>query len=184
MKQVVLFIHGAGDEAYVSDTPLADSLRAALGDDYEVRYPRMMTKGSMGYDAWKETILDELASLSPDAAAPVLVGHSFGGSVLLKLLSETETIPVAGLFLVAVPFWGAPDWEVDDYTLADDFASRLPRPLPVFLYHSRDDDEVPFEHVMRYAQRLPDATLRTFDSGGHQLNDDLSAVAADIAALR
>ena len=63
------------------------------------------------------------------------------------------------------------------------FAVRLPTWTPVYLYHSRDDATVPFEHLALYAQALPQATVRAFEEGGHQLNDDLAAVARDIAAL-
>jgi hypothetical protein len=34
-----------------------------------------------------------------------------------------------------------------------------------------------------YTEKLPQATARTFDEGGHQFNDDLSAMARDIQSL-
>jgi hypothetical protein len=55
--------------------------------------------------------------------------------------------------------------------------------MPISLYHCRDDAVVPFDHLALYAQALPRATVRAFDEGGHQLNNDLSAVARDIASL-
>jgi uncharacterized protein len=98
-----------------------------------------------------------------------LVGHSLGGSVLLKYLAEAgmdrvlvptpASITIAGLFLLAVPFWGTPDWEVDAYALPEGFAARLPPGLPVLLYHCRDDAVVPFAHLALYAQHLPHAPL-------------------------
>jgi predicted alpha/beta hydrolase family esterase len=70
-----------------------------------------------------------------------------GGSVLLKCLTEEKmTKAIAGLFLIAAPYWGAEDWEVDEYILPNDFAARLPKTLPIFFYHSRDDDTIPFVH--------------------------------------
>ncbi len=53
----------------------------------------------------------------------------------------------------------------------------------VYLYHSRDDEVVPFAHAVLYAQKLPHATVREFDGGGHQFGDDLSEVARDIGGL-
>jgi predicted alpha/beta hydrolase family esterase len=107
-----------------------------------------------------------------------------GGSILLKYLSEEEAAkPVAGLFLVAAPYWGVEDWEVGEYALQEDFASRLLRGLPVFLYHSRDDETVPFAHLALYAEKLPRATVKEFDGCGHQFDDDLSEVARDIGRL-
>jgi hypothetical protein len=42
---------------------------------------------------------------------------------------------------------------------------------------------VPFAHLALYAQKLPQATLREFDRRGHQFQNDLSEVAADILGL-
>jgi hypothetical protein len=43
---------------------------------------------------------------------------------------------------------------------------------------------VPFAHLALYAEQLPQATVCELDERGHQLNDDLSEVAADIRSLR
>jgi predicted alpha/beta hydrolase family esterase len=180
MKRQVLLIHGAGQEAYEEDEKLAVSLRDVLGDVYNVRYPKMPE--SPEYEAWKEQIARDRAALDSDV---ILVGHSLGASVLLKYLTEEKVEkPVTGLFLVAPPYWGAEDWEVSEYTLQDGFASRLPRELPVFLYHSRDDDVVPFAHLAMYTDKLAQATVHEFDGRGHQFNDDLSEVARDIRGCR
>jgi len=181
MKKRVLFVHGGGEEAYEEDGKLAESLRDVLGAAYDVRYPRMPGADSPEYGAWRDHISQELAAVSGEA---ILVGHSLGASVLLKYVSE-EAVgrPVAGLFLVAPPYWGAVDWEVGEYELRPGFASKLPEDLPVFLYHSRDDEVVPFAHLALYAERLPRATVREFDGRGHQFDADLSEVARDIEEL-
>ena len=65
-------------------------------------------------------------------------------------------------------------------TLPRDVATILP-PVPhIFLYHSRDDEVVPFAHLKLYAAQLPLATVRTFDGRGHQFGNELAEVAADI----
>jgi uncharacterized protein len=111
----------------------------------------------------------------------LLVGHSLGALVLLRYLSEEEVKkPVAGLFLVAAPYAGTGGWEVGEDQLREAFATRLPRGLPVFLYHSRDDEVVPFAHLALYEAKLPWAAVRGFDGRGHQFGDDLSEVAGDI----
>ena len=53
----------------------------------------------------------------------------------------------------------------------------------MFLYHSRDDEAVPFAHAALYAEKLPRATVQEFDGRGHQFNDDLSEVAQGIGRL-
>jgi len=181
MQKHLLFIHGGGADAYEADQPLAASLQAALGSDYDVSYPRMPHPDQPSYAAWKDTIIQHIGATEGEIC---LVGHSFGASILLKILTEV-TVPrlPSGVFLVATPFWGAADWEVDEYALRDDFAASLLEGLPIFLYHSRDDDVVPFDHLSLYANQFPQATLREFDGRGHQFNDDLADVAADIRDL-
>src|SRR3712207_368247 len=111
------------------------------------------------------------------------LGHSVGAHVLLKYLSEEEVEkPVAGLFLVAAPYVGPGGWEVEEGALREDFASKLPEGLPVFLYHGREDEVVPLGHLALFEAKLPRATVRGFDGLGHQFDDDLSEVAGDIEA--
>jgi uncharacterized protein len=181
MRRRVLFIHGGGDGAYEEDKSLAASLQDALGAAYDVRCPKMPDEDRPVYEAWKARIAEELDALE---GAVILVGHSLGGSILLKYLSEEEEEkPIAGLFLVATPYWGIEEWEVGEYALREDFASRISKEIAVFLYHSRDDEVVPFAHAALYAQKLPLATVRVFDGRGHQFDDDLSEVAQDIGRL-
>jgi predicted alpha/beta hydrolase family esterase len=181
MRKQVLFVHGGGEGAHEEDKKLAANLQDALGTAYAVRHPKMPDEDSPEYEAWKDRISEELADLDGEA---ILVGHSLGASILLKYVSEEAVErPVAGLFLLAPPYWGAEDWEVGEYELRPDFASKLPRGLPVFFYHSRDDEWVPFAHLALYAEKLPQATIREFDGRGHQFDDDLSEVARDIKGL-
>ena len=181
MKKRVLFVHGGGEGAYEEDKKMAANLRDALGAAYDVRCPPMPDEDRPEYEAWKERIAEEITALDGEM---VLVGHSLGGSILLKYLSEEEVEkPIAGIFLISPPYWGAEDWEVDEYELKKDFASRLPEALPVFFYHSRDDEWVPFAHLALYAAELPQATIRDFDDRGHQFDDDLTEVARDIGRL-
>ena len=52
-----------------------------------------------------------------------------------------------------------PTGVLSEYALHDGFASRLPNGLSVFLYHSRDDEVVPFAHLALYSERLAQATI-------------------------
>jgi uncharacterized protein len=181
MRKEVLFVHGGGHGAYEEDKKLVASLRDILGTAYDVRYPRMPDEDRPEYEAWKERIARELTALDGEV---ILVGHSLGASILLKYLSEEKAEkPVAGVFLVAPPYWGAEDWEVSEYALQADFASKIPKELAVFFYHSRDDEWVPFAHLALYAEKLPQATIHEFDDRGHQFDDDLSEVTRDIKRL-
>ena len=181
MKRDVLFVHGVGEGAHEADEKLAESLRDALGGGYDVRSPEMPDEGSPEVEAWKGKIAAELAAMDGEA---ILVGHSVGAHILLKYLSEVEVEkPVAGLFLVAAPYAGTGGWDLEEDALAEDFASKLPEGIPVFFYHSRDDEWVPFAHLALYAEKFPHANARQFDGRGHQFDDDLSEVAHDIEGL-
>jgi hypothetical protein len=113
---------------------------------------------------------------------PILVGHSFGASVLLKYLSETIRRPAfAGVFLLATPFWGT---DFPEFVLAPDFGVRLRDVSPLYLYHSRDDREAPFQHLERYSRVLPHAIVRGLDGRGHEFDQaQFPELAADIRRI-
>ena len=177
----VLFIQGGGEGAHAADAALADSLKKALGPNYTVRFPRMPGEASPQFAAWKRKLASELSHGRGDL---VLVGHSLGGAMLLNYLAEeSETLrnmPVAGLFLLAVPAWDGKKWQFDELKLPADIADKLADIPQIFLYHCRDDKVVPFEHLALHAAQLPDAIVREIDHGGHQFDKDLSEVAEDI----
>jgi len=179
MTKPILFIHGGGEGAYEADGILAASLPDVLGTAYEVHYPKMPLEESAGYVDWKAQIARELSALDNPV---ILVAHSVGGSILLKYLTEEQIEkPIAALFLLAVPYFGADEtWRYPDMNLPPDFATKLP-PIPrIFLYHSQDDEVVPFAHLALYAAKLPQAVVRTFAGRGHQFGNDLADVARDI----
>ncbi|MBZ0290208.1 MAG: alpha/beta hydrolase [Anaerolineae bacterium] len=185
MTQHVLLIQGAGEGAYEEDKELAASLSKALGTDYEVHYPAMLDEENAPYEQWKQQIEKELSMMQ---GTIILVGHSVGASVIIKCMSETEVKkPIAGIFLIAAPFWGGNGWRYEGYeelALPEGLSAKLPKRVSIFLYHCRDDEIVPFEHLALYAQVLPQAAVRGLNAGGHQLNNDLSEVARDIKTLQ
>jgi len=128
MARTVLVIHGAGEprrrRGRVYWEPLIGN---TLGPGYRVRAPRMPRPGRPHYRTWAQRIDELIVS----ARRPILVGHSFGASVLLKYLSETVRRPAfAGLFLIATPLWGA---DFPEFALAPDFGERLRDVAPLYL---------------------------------------------------
>jgi predicted alpha/beta hydrolase family esterase len=181
----ILFIQGGGSCAYKEDEKLVANLKNALGDAYEVHYPKMPHESEPDYQNWKTRIGKELVGLENRM---ILVGHSLGASFLLKCLSEEKIErTIAGVFLIATPYWGGDGWRYEGYesiALPKDFPSKLSSSTPIFFYHSRDDEIVPFAHLALYAKKLPQATIHVLDARGHQLKNDLSEVAADIKSLQ
>ncbi|MFA6056848.1 MAG: alpha/beta hydrolase [Taibaiella sp.] len=181
MKKHVLFIQGGGgEEDYEADAKLVASLQEALGESYLVHYPVLPDESGPDFGR-KKQIDKELLSIKSEV---ILAAHSLGASMLLKYLSESQVQQkIAGIFLIATPFWsGEEDWK-QGLKLQENFADLLPKDVPVFLYHCRDDEEAPFTHLGLYMQKLPHAITREIATGGHQLNNDLSLVAEDIRSL-
>jgi predicted alpha/beta hydrolase family esterase len=176
MARTVLVVHGAGEprrrRGKVYWEPL---LGNALGPEYLVQAPRMPQPTDPKYAHWARRIAELIAGTTK----PILVGHSFGASVLLKYLAESAPRPpFTGLFLLATPFWGP---EFPDFALPRDFGMRLRDASPIYLYHSRDDPEVPFEHLERYSAALPQAIVRALDGRGHEFDQsELPELVSDI----
>jgi len=182
-KKQVVFIHGAGKGARADDGKLAANLRELLGAGYEVHYPVMEDEENPDYKTWKSQIEKEIASLDGNI---FLVGHSMGGCVLIKALTQIKTTKsIAGIFLIAAPYWGGEGWKYKGYRkmlLPKEVEDKLPE-APIYLYHSSDDENVPVEHLALYLKKLPNATARKLEERGHQLNNDLHEVADDIRAV-
>ncbi|AYB33562.1 DUF726 domain-containing protein [Chryseolinea soli] len=181
MAKHIIFFHGSGsEEGYDTDAKLVDSLKLKLGSGYSVHYPLLVNNGTP--DLGRREQISKEISASKDGV--ILVGHSFGASMLLACLSELEIKrKIAGIFLIGTPFWsGDQDW-VQAFKLQPNFAKKIDQKIPLFLYQCLDDEEVPFGHFTIYKQQLPWASFREIPVGGHQLNNDLTLVANDIKSL-
>lgn len=162
LKKHVILIHGAGPKHYRS---LKDGtgdwqakLPVDLGEDYKVMAPQFPSPKNPSYEEWKILFNKYLAKVKGDL---ILVGHSLGGSFLLKYLSEESiTQKVTGLFLVATPFN-----TFNGFEAPTDF-SKFWNIENLYLYHSLDDVEVPYALSLMYQERLR-GTLKTFTDRGH-----------------
>lgn len=183
MKKQILFIQGGGEGAHLADKKLANFLKDSLGDKYEINYPQMPNENEPDYEPWKSKIDEELGKIKGEV---IFIGHSLGGSILIKYLSEKKLgNDICGMFFISIPFWGGDtNWQFDGFTLRDGFASIIQHAnAPIFFYHSTDDDIVPFSHLGLYAEKLSKATIRMIDGRGHQLKNDLHEVVRDIKSL-
>ena len=183
MKKQILFIHSAEkQETGAGSNHIVNYLREHSGEEYDIFYPKMPDPENPTYDAWKRIISKEFTWLEGDV---ILIGHSLGGSVLLKYLSEEKIENnISGLFLIAAPHWGKDkDWMIDEYFLQKDFASKLPPIKKIFMYHSRDDEWVPFSHLFYYKDELPQAAVRKFGVKGHNFTTGIPELIADLKSL-
>jgi uncharacterized protein len=179
-KQLIFFHGGSADEDYAADAKLVASLKLKLGAGYSIHYPLLSNDGTP--DLGRRRQISHEISASEDNV--ILVGHSFGASMLLACLSEIKfQKKIAGVFLLAPPFWkGDEDW-VQAFKLLPNFAQQLDKNIPLYFYHCLDDDEVPFSHMAIYKQHLPWASFHEIPAGGHQFNNDLTIVANDITSI-
>jgi predicted alpha/beta hydrolase family esterase len=180
-KQPVVFIQGAGSMHEPEGSGhLAAYLARELGPAYRLIAPVMPDADNPHYQPWRDRIEHELEAIDGKV---IFVGHSFGGSVLLKYLAEgSYRQPVRGLFLLSVPNWGPDGWAYDEFAVPNDVALRLPASM-IFLYHSRDDPEVPFAHLAYYQDLLPTATARPIDGSEHSFIEGLPTLVDDIKSL-
>lgn len=180
MNKQILFIQGGGNDGYNADKALVVSLQKALGKEYDVNYPEIKPDEALHDFGWLKQIGKLISDIKSDI---ILVGHSLGASMLLKYLSENlVSKKIDAIFLIATPFWnGDEDWQ-KGLKLKDNFAETLPV-ISMFFYHCKDDEEAPFSHLDHYKQKLPRATFREIQTGGHQFNNDLTLVAKDIQSL-
>jgi serine hydrolase len=183
MATPVLLLHSSGPQGPgEGSAPFAKRLGEELGSDYEVLFPKMPAPDDPHYGPWSE----RLGQLLAERDAPVVVvGHSLGGSVVLKHLSETEGHePIAGLVLAETPFWGREEeWELE-WALPEGWPGAETALPPTFLFHTRDDEVIPFAHLELYAKRLPDAEVHPLDGNGHLLDrGDLTEIVQAIRNL-
>ncbi len=196
MKKQVIVIHG-GDtfetyEDYISSLKgfkidleslkskdWKSSLEKGLGKDFEVIAPRMPNSLNAKYLEWKIWFEKLIPFFNREI---ILVGHSLGGIFIAKYLSENKfPKEIKATFLVAAPF----DDTDSDYTLAD---FTLPKSLNKFegqgglvkLYHSKDDDVVPFADLTKYTKALPSAKALIFEDRGHFKQEKFPELVKDI----
>ena len=181
MRQV-LFVQGGGEGVHDQwDNQLVDSLRGELGPGYEIRYPVMPDEADPKYAVWKVALDRELAALTSGA---IVIGHSVGGTMLIHAIAERNPrADLGAICLIAAPFIGQGGWNSDEIEPRADLADRLPRGVPIYLYHGRDDDTVPVAHVELYARAIPRAEVRRLAGRDHQLDNRLTEIATDIRRL-
>ncbi|MDD5290411.1 MAG: alpha/beta hydrolase [Patescibacteria group bacterium] len=160
----------------------ADSLGKKLGRNFEVILPRMPNAINAKYLEWKIWFEKYIPFLDKEV---VLVGHSLGGTFLVKYLSENKfPKKILGTFLVAALF----DNKDADYTLGD---FKLPKNLSrlekqggkLFFYQSQDDSVVPFKDFGKYKKALPGATFREFKNRDHFKQATFPELVRDIKNL-
>ena len=200
MKKQVLYIHGGDSfgkyEDFLQDLRTktvrdpfgierksiwVENFRENLGD-LEVLMPKMPNSQNAQYEEWKIWFERHFEYLHDGV---ILVGHSLGGMFLAKYLSENTTrFEIKAIFLLAAPcgFYedetgndcGSFCFQPENLTKLAEYGDK------VELWHSEDDTNVPFEHVMLFHKFLPEAKLMTFTDKNHFILSEFSELVENI----
>lgn len=202
MKKQIVFIHGGEAFSrydafldYLKTVPVGNpleehpkrwkhTLREFLGEEYEVFLPSMPNSKNAKYGEWKIWFERHFTFLHDGV---ILIGHSQGGCFLAKYLSE-NTLPMSiqALFLIATPAEPV-DLKREDsgdfnFDLSQ-FAKGVNHIKDIFIFHSKDDAVVPFEHALKYHAAIPSARLVSFEDKGHFLMEKFPELLEAIRGL-
>lgn len=188
MKQVVLigggetwpdrdaylqFLKGMKVDPYeVKSDGWKKNLQLDLGEEYEVLRIGMPTPLNAKYDEWGIWFEKYLPFLREDV---VLVGHSLGGSFLVKWLAENRLpAKASSLVLVAAPFVSYDRCEDGLVGFATAGIDNIMESVKdVTLFQSTDDEIVPMENAHLYVQNLEGAKIKEFHADrGHYIFDE------------
>ena len=174
-KQTIIYIHGAGTQEPDSESELlCNEFEREFGDTYLFHAPQMPDPNNPDYQTWME-VLD--ACIHKSDGPLILIGHSLGGSVILKYLSENivET-EVQQVLLLAAPFWGSNGWNISRYQLKNEHVDQLLRFSNINFFHCLDDEVVPASHLEEYLSLIPHANGQVFKTGGHCFTDCIGKI--------
>lgn len=178
--RTILFAHSAGPQygKGKGSYDLVKYLRSKLSGEYKILFPKISKPGDPDYAKYKTMFASSFAKIKGPV---ILIGHSLGSSTLLKYLSEEQPgIRVAGLFLLSTPHWKT---DMKEFELKKNFKD-LAKDIPaIFLYHSRYDPYVPFEHLEFYKAAFKTAVVRELPGKEHAFAKGLPALVADIRSV-
>ncbi len=116
MNKNIFFAHSGGAQSHPGEGSydLVEWLRYNL-PDYQIHFPFIADPEAPSWAMWQDLFQQALEPLKSET---LLIGHSLGGSMLLKYLSEQPNVlqntPIKALILISTPVWGNSDWKVAD----------------------------------------------------------------------
>jgi predicted alpha/beta hydrolase family esterase len=178
--KTILFAHSAGPQygEGKGSYDLVKYLRSKLSGEFKILFPKIEKPGEPAYAKYKKMFASSFAKLNGPV---ILIGHSLGGSTLLKYLSEEKPdISILGLFLVSTPHWKS---DMKEFVLKEDFQNSLKDIPAVFLYHSKQDPDAPFESLKFYKAAFKSATVHELPGKEHTFPKGLPELVKDIKML-
>lgn len=146
-------------------------MKKKLQWSYQVFTPIMPLYDNANYQVWKIRFEKVLPFLNEEEL--ILIGHSLWWMFLLKYISENGFPKhIKQLYLVATCIDSAdlPPEEAFLWDFTFDI-NNIPKVAEhvdeIFIYHSKDDDAVPYSQAPRIQSYLPKAKLVTFTDRKH-----------------
>jgi len=176
----IFFAHSAGPQygKGKGSYDLVQYLESKLSGEFEILFPAIEKPAAPTYEKFKKMFASSLVKITEPV---ILIGHSLGGSTLLKYLSEEKPrISIAGLFLIATPYWQS---DMKEFQLRKNFQSFLKDIPAIFLYHSKNDSAVPFEHLTFYKKAFNTAFVRELPGKEHVFSKGIPQLVKDIRTL-
>jgi predicted alpha/beta hydrolase family esterase len=114
----------------------------------------------------------------------IFIGYSLGGTFLLKYLSEEKIKKeVMALFIVAANITSDhKGYQLDTFSLDFEKVKKIDV-KNIFIFHSEDDDSVPFSDSNVLSGLLPDSKKFGFTDRGHFLQEDFPEIVQKIKEL-
>lgn len=145
-----------------------------LWEDWEYLRAPLHDRDYADYEAWKIMFEKMIPYFNTEI---YLAAGSLWGSFILKYLWENdgilntqtgEKIKIKKLFLLAAALKDTPDEILWSFTVDFNELYKTQRwATQIYIYHSRDDDCVPFEHSLELQSYFPEAIFREFDDRWH-----------------
>lgn len=151
---------------------------------YQIIRPEMPNKNMASYKAWKIWFEKIFPYINDEDL--VVVGHSLGAMFLIKYLWE-NTFPkkIKQLHLMSSVFDESDMSDEEKYSWDFTYDPKIIPNLEdqaekIFLYHSTDDELVPYSHTEKIKAYLPNAKFITLTDRGHFLQPEIPEVIANI----
>ena len=137
-----------------------DFFKFLLENKFEIFYPQMPCSENAKYKFWKIVFENILKSANEET---IFVGHSLGASFLLQYFSEKQIGNFPQLHLVAPAF----NINSGGFKHSNNFSKTKKQFKEIFIYHSQDDEIVPFEDSEKITNLLPEATFIKYKNRNH-----------------
>ena len=149
-----------------------DWLAWGLSEDFDAFVPDMPNKQWADYEAWKIWFEKVFPYINKDKSIKlIMVGNSPGSTFLVKYLSESRFPKrVDQLHLVSPAFddEGLIGEKLGNFKFNPANIRNIEEQVDhIFLYHSVDDDMVPFEHSQKFLKYFKKINFMKFEDRGH-----------------